>query len=84
MTKNFVVGANDKSPQNGQTQFTSEFLERCFVNFIIIDNILINQMIPDAQFKHHYQQGIVDISPLTFTLGSHVSFDITPVKPCYV
>lgn len=84
MTKNFVVGANDKSPQGGQTQFTSDFLGECFVNFIIIDNILINQMIPDAQFKHYYQQDMVDISPLTFTVGAHIAFDITPVKPCFV
>lgn len=80
MTKNFIVGATSSSPQDGQSKFTSDFLGECLVNYLIIDNQLYNQMQPDGQFKHLYQQNLVDISPLTFVLGSHISFDITPIK----
>ena len=79
-TKQFLVGANAESPQNGQTTFTSDFLGSCFVNYIIIDNQLINQLQPSADFRHYYLQDMIDVAPITFTTGSKVIFDITPVK----
>lgn len=81
-SKQFCVGATPESPQSGQSQFTSDFLGECFVNFIIIDNQIINQLAPEQQFKHFYLQNMVDMSPLNFVVGSKIIFDITPIKKC--
>ncbi len=83
MTRQFTVGSNDKSPVNGQTKFTADFLGSCFVNFIMIDNVPMNQLSPNPQFVHSYVENFVDIAPLVFNTGSKIVFDITPVKPCY-
>lgn len=80
MTRQFSVGANANSPQNGQTTFTSDFLGECFVNYIMIDNQPINQLQPTADFRHYYLQNMIDMAPLTFVTGSKIIFDITPVK----
>jgi len=84
MTKQFVVGESSKSPQDGQSKFVSDFLGECFVNFIMIDNQVYNQLHPNPQFIHSYLQNTVDIFPLTFSVSSKIVFDITPVKPSFV
>jgi len=81
-TKQFTVGSSNCSPVAGQTRFIADFLESCFVNFILIDNIPINQLEPNPQFRHSYVERFVDISHLTFVTGGKIIFDITPVKPC--
>ncbi len=79
-TRQFIVNGTSDSPQAGTSTFTSPFLGQCFVNYIIIDNQIINQLSPSAQFNHLYLQNMVDISPLTWVMGSHVIFDTTLVQ----
>lgn len=74
--KMFIVGQPD-SPVDGQSTFTANFLGCNHVNFMIIDNAVST---PQRDFTQSLDAKRVDISPNTFSNGSYVIFDISPIK----
>lgn len=81
MTKQYVCGATPDSPQNGQTTFTAKFLEECFVNFLIVNNINETQLPPSPDFTHSYITGtITRVNP--WVTGDKLVIDYTPCKTC--
>jgi hypothetical protein len=45
-TKQFVVGQDPNAPAVGQTKFIAKFLKKVFVDFIVVNDTLENQLIP--------------------------------------
>lgn len=70
----FVCGDSD-GPVAGQTKFKADFLKRVFVNFLIVDNAIENQLEPSPAFKHNYVQGELDRSPNVYTTGDKLIID---------
>lgn len=56
-TKQYTVGSSLKSPLNGQTEFESDFLKSCQVDFIVVNNIIETQLNPNPDFVHNYIEG---------------------------
>lgn len=81
MTKQFIVGEVN-APQIGSTIFQADFLGECYVNFLIVDRQVWTQTsdtTPD--FLHKYSTNkIVLQGGKTFTNGSEIIIDITPLK----
>lgn len=78
--KSFVCGVLD-GPVNGQTEFISEFLGNCLVNFLLVNNVPENQLNPSPDFEHKYaERKIVRSNP--WITGDKLTVDYTPCKNC--
>jgi hypothetical protein len=68
MTKQYVVG-NADAPSADSKVFESDDLKDILVDYIILNNENLNQLTPNADFTHHYKEGKICMTTLTFALG---------------
>lgn len=77
-SKQFVCGTGN-GPVNGQTTFTADFLENCFVNFIIVNNVNESQSAVSPEFSHSYIMGCLTRTNPWVT-GDNLIIDYTNCK----
>lgn len=70
-TEQFVVGTEGHAI-DGSTIYRKDYLKKVFVEYIIIENTILNQLPPKADFVHSYVDGTIDISPNVFKLNDKV------------
>lgn len=67
-TKQFYV-ADPDGPVVGQTKFKAKFLGKVFVDYLIVNHAIENQLNPNPSFTHSYVQREIDRAPNTWAPG---------------
>lgn len=79
-SKQFTCGVAD-GPINGQTEFIADFLGKCFVNYLLVNNVPENQLNPTCDFTHSYAEKKIKRGNPWVT-GDKLIVDYTPCNNC--